>query len=359
MTRILVVVDTQITREIWEDELRGSLGGLYGSQDVRYIESSIDTPTSIQWSTKPCKGVREARGDPEQLKGELGDTEILVVHMAPVTADVMRLGKSLRLICCARGGPVNVDVRAAAEQGITVCRTVGRNAPPVADHTIGLLLTEMRHISRANGAVKDGSLFKIKDSRGSRREALLEMEDKTLGIIGLGQVGRQVAKRAKGFDLKVIAYDPYVDKAEMARYGTVKVDLEYLLKESDFVSVHARETPETFHMLGEKEFAMMKPTCYFVNTARGSIIDEVALAKTLKNKHIAGAAIDVFEEEPLRSDNPLTKLENVTITPHMAGRSEKIPVRSAKLVAATVAKYLRGEKIPSEEVVPIQDLENK
>lgn len=352
MAGILVVVDSQINRQIWEKNLRSSLGDQYESHDVRYIESRIDTPSSLQWSTIPWKGIREARGDPEQLKCELGDAEILVVHMAPVTADVMDVGRSLKLICVARGGPVNIDVTAATERGITVCRTIGRNAPPVADHTLGLLLTEMRQISRANASVKDGRYFKVKDLRRSWRKPVLEMEDKTLGIIGLGQVGRQVAKRAKGFDLTVIAYDPYVDKVEMSRYGVEKVDMEYLLKKSDFISVHARETPETFHMLGKEEFAMMKPDCYFINTARGSIVDEPALVKTLRDKRIAGAAIDVFEEEPLKPGNPLTKLENVTITPHMAGRSEKIPVRSAKLVAATVAKYLRGENMSLEEITP-------
>jgi D-3-phosphoglycerate dehydrogenase len=351
MAKILVVTDPRLNKEIWEENMKNALGTLYEKQEIRYVESLVDTPTSIPWSTSTWNGIREARGDPEQLKNEIDDVEILVVHMAPVTADVMDAGKNLKIICAARGGPVNVDAKAAASRGIPVTRTVGRNAPPVADHTIGLLLAEIRNISKADSSVKDGNYFKDRNIRKSWHDPVLEMEEKTLGIVGFGQVGRQVALRSRGFGLKVIAYDPYVDKTTMKKYDVAKVDLEYLLEHSDFISIHARETQETFHMIGEKEFNKMKPSCYFINTARGSIVDEASLVKTLTDKRIAGAAIDVFEDEPLKSDNPLLKLENVTITPHTAGRSDKVYLRSVRLVTGTVARYLKGEQIPSEELV--------
>lgn len=351
MKKILVLTDSYLTQEQWEKGLRDVLGDLYDQQQVRYVEPSIDTATSMKWSTEPIQEVREAMGDLEQIKGEIGDAEILVIHFAPITSDVLDADKNLKLISSARGGPINVDIEAATQRGIIVTRTIGRLAPPVADHTMGILLAEVRHIARDHAAVMDGSFFGMPDPRRNRRIPVQEMEGKTLGIVGFGQVGREIAKRAKGFDLKVSAFDPYVDEAEMSRFGAKKSDLETLLKESDFVSVNARESPETFHLLGEKEFTMMKPNAYIVNTSRGSIIDEPALVKALQNNLIAGAAIDVFEDEPIKPENPLFKLDNVTITPHTAGGSDKSLLRSTLLASGSVLKYLKGEEFTPGQVV--------
>jgi len=350
MKKILVLTDAYLTRQLWEKGLRDALGNLYDSQEFRYLELRMDSPSSMKWSTEPVKGVREAAGDLEQVEREVGNAEILVVHFAPITADVMDADKNLRLISSARGGPVNVDVEAATKRGIIVTATIGRLAPPVADHTIGLLLAEVRHIARDHAAVMDGSYFASQDPRRTRRIPVQEMEGKTIGIIGFGQVGREVAKRARGFDLTVLAFDPYVDDATASKYDAVKVDLETLLKKSDFISINARESPETYHLLGKKQFTMMKPTAYVVNTSRGSIIDEKALVEALQNNQIAGAGIDVFEEEPLKKDNPLLRLKNVTITPHTAGGSDKSTLRSVGLAAGTVARYIKGEKFLPGEV---------
>ena len=353
MKKILVITDSYLTRQLWEKGLRDALGNLYGSQEFRYTELRTDAPGSMKWSTEPVKGVREATGDPGQIEKEIEDAEILVIHFAPITADVMDADKNLRLISSARGGPVNVDVEAATKRGIIVTGTIGRLAPPVADHTIGLLLAEVRHIARDHAAVMNGSFFSGQFLGRTRRIPVQEMEDKTIGIVGFGQVGREVAKRARGFDMKVLAFDPYIDEATAAKHGAAKVDLDTLVRESDFVSINARESPETFHLLGEKQFAMMKRTAYVVNTSRGSIIDEKALVKALQNNLIAGAGIDVFEEEPLKKDNPLLKLKNVTITPHTAGGSDRSSLRSIALTAGTVARYLKGEKfVPGEVVNP-------
>lgn len=303
----------------------------------------------MKFTTEIYQGVREARGNPDQIKNEVHDAEILIVQIAPITADVIDSAKNLKVIFCSRGGPVNIDVKAAEKRGIIVTHSLGRLAQPVSDHTIGLLLAEVRNIARAHAAVKDGRYFK--DMLRTWARPILEMEGRTLGLVGFGQVAREVAKRAKGFDLKLIAFDPYVSKKEMEKIGVVKVDLETLLRESDFVSVHARESPETFHMLGEKEFAIMKPTAILINTARGSIIDEEALVKALKNKVISGAALDVVEKEPLKPDNPLLSLDNLTITPHTAGGSDKAQVRSVRLVAVTVERYLKDKTIRPEEIV--------
>ncbi len=352
MAKILVICDQRLNRERWEAGLRESLGNLYDSQDIRYVDLKQDTPTSVVWSTTPTNGIREARGDPEQIKKDLKDAEILVIHFAPITGDVMDAGKDLKIISSARGGPVNVDPEAATERGIIVTHTIGRLAQPVADHSMALLLAEVRHIARDYARVMDGTHFKDPEARRrSRRFPVREMEGKTLRIVGFGAVGRQVAKRARGFDLNILAFDPYIDETEMEKYGAKKASLENLLKESDFVSINARESPETYHLINEEKFRMMKPTAYIVNTSRGSIIDEKALVKALKENVIAGAGIDVFEDEPLKSDNPLLELENVTITPHTAGGSDKSLSRSIGYTCETVANYVRGEGVRSAEVV--------
>jgi len=352
MSNIVVLYDTMLTQKLWEVALRESLGDLYDKQSVEYVELKVDTPSSIQWSTETVDGVREARGDPEHIKSVVGDAEILMIHFAPVTADVMDAARNLKIISSARGGPVNVDPEAATQRGIIVTHTIGRLAQPVADHTMGLLLAEVRHIARDHAKVMDGSYFEDpQDLRRSRRYPVREMEGKTLGIVGFGAVGRELAKRARGFNLNVLAFDPYVEEEEMVKQGVQKADLETLLKSSDFVSINARESPQTYHMISREEFKMMKSTSYIVNTSRGSIIDEQALVEALRENMIAGAGIDVFEDEPLKQDNPLLKLGNVTITPHTAGGSDMSRVRSVKLTCNTVAMYLKGEGVIPAEVV--------
>ena len=145
----------------------------------------------------------------------------------------------------------------------------------------------------------------------------------------------------------------------MLKHGTKKVDIIPLLKESDFVSIHVRENPQTFHLLGEKEFALMKPSSYLINTARGTVIDEGALNRALKEKAIAGAAIDVYEEEPLKPNNSLLKLDNLTITPHIAAESDKMHIRSSRMVAATLRTFLKGEALSPAEIVDLKPIDQK
>jgi D-3-phosphoglycerate dehydrogenase len=310
----------------------------------------MDGPTSIRTQTQVVQGVREARGDPEQLRSEIGDTEILVVEFAPVTEAVIDAGKKLKLIASTRGGPVNVDVKAAAKKGIPVTHTQGRLAQPVSDHTMGLMLAEARNIARSFAVIKNGTYFRDPSIRW-KWHRIPEMEGKVLGIVGFGSVGKEVAKRGLGFGMKILAYDPYVKEDHLKEIGGKLVSLETLLKESDFVTIHARETPETFHLISRDQFKLMKPTAYLINTARGSIIDEKALYKALKDKKIAGAALDVYEVEPLKADNPLIQLDNVTLTPHMAGGSDRARERSIFLTTMLVAKFIRGEKLTGMDLV--------
>ena len=173
----------------------------------------------------------------------------------------------------------------------------------------------------------------------------MEATGKTLGVIGYGQVGSRVAKRAKAFDIRVIVFDPYIDQQILRDEGCEPVDIDELLTESDFISIHCGLSPETHHMINAKAFKKMKKTAILINTARGSIIDEKALYDALKNGDITSAALDVFEDDPVHADNPLIGLDNVTITPHTAGRSPDTEMRGYRQIAQQVARYLHGETI--------------
>lgn len=305
---------------------------------------------SIEWPFKGyqkgrLKGVkreiREFAGNPERLAALVKDIDVLFVHVAPVTKEVLDAAASLKVVGCARGGPVNVDVDAATMKGIPVLYTPGRNNEAVADYTMGLILAMSRNIVKAHLKLKQGVW---NEEFYEYRHCGDELSGKTLGLIGFGRVGAEVAKRARAFNMRIISYDPYVSIEVMASLGVEKVELENLLRESDIVSIHARLTPETRQLIGEKELRSMKPNAILINTARGEILDERTLLKALREGWISGAALDVFESEPLPPDHPFMELENVIITPHIAGASKQTVHRSAKMLAEDAARILRGEK---------------
>ena len=232
---------------------------------------------------------------------------------------------------------------------ILVVGTVGRNAESVADQTLGFILSESRHIAEHNLALKTGTYFDESERLGRGnyldRYEFQELGEKIIGLIGFGEVGKRVAKRAHAFGMKVQVFDPYIKAEILAMDDCQKTELEPLLKTSDFISIHAKLTPETTHLINAERLSLMKPSAVIVNTARGEIIDEKALYMVLKAKKIAGAALDVFEEDPVQQSNPLLKLENITVTPHTAGRSPEVEKRGYQQVAEATAKYLRGEEI--------------
>jgi D-3-phosphoglycerate dehydrogenase len=268
------------------------------------------------------------------------DVEVLVVYGAPVTENVIAAGKKLRLIISARGGPVNIDTEAATKKGIPVSNAPGHNAEAVADHTFGLLLAEVRNITRGHMAIKEGRW-----ASGERLDfKSTEINGKTISIVGLGKVGSLVAKRAKGFGLRILIYDPYVPENDIIAAGGEKTELDTLLKESDFITVHARLTEENIHMFGVKEFNAMKPSAYFINASRGPIVDEKALYDALKNNKISGAGLDVFEEEPIDMGSLLLTLKNITLTPHIAHLGTSY-VRGATMVAEEMRRFLTGEPL--------------
>jgi D-3-phosphoglycerate dehydrogenase len=273
----------------------------------------------------------------------------------------MDAASELRIIACTRGGPdANVDISAATERGIPVLYTPGRNAVSVADLTLGLMLSIARHVARSHHLLRLGEFTGEPQSdtaAGGEREDVSwgvargspyvelkgpELEGKTLGIVGLGAIGQLVAARASGFDMDLVGFDPFVDAEQMDEWGVRKVDLEELCTQSDFVTVHCPVTEETRGLIGAEEFALMSENTYFINTARGSIIDQDALLSALRDGELAGAALDVYDKEPLPADHELLELDNVVTTPHIGGAATGVIERHSEMVTNDIAALLDG-----------------
>ena len=233
-----------------------------------------------------------------------------------VTSRILPSLKQCRVILRSGSGTDNVPVAEAGELGILVANTPRCVAATVAEHAIAMLLAVIRQIPVQNRAVRNG----IWDRDHAWPN--WHLAGKTLGLAGFGFIARNVARKAAGFDLRIIAFDPVVDAKVMADLGAESVGLEDLFRQSDFLSVHCPLTDKTHHLIGERELRMMKPEAVLINTSRGPVIDEVALVRALTEGWIAAAGLDVLEQEPPDSDNPLLKLDNVVITPHIAGYSD-------------------------------------
>ncbi len=272
---------------------------------------------------------------PDELLAIIGDYEALVVRSeTKVTRAVIEAGTHLRVIGRAGVGVDNIDVDAATARGIIVVNAPAGNTIAVAEHTIGLLLAVARRIPQAWAALRAGQWQRS-------RFMGMEVRGKVLGIIGLGRIGREVARRAQGLEMRVVAFDPYVAAEHARRLGVEMLDLPALLRAADFVSIHTPATAQTRGLIGAAELALLKPTAIVINCARGGIVDETALYEALEQKRLAGAALDVFEKEP-PGDNPLLQLENVVATPHLAASTHEAQVSVALEVAEQVIAALDG-----------------
>ncbi len=275
----------------------------------------------------------EGVGTPPEIRDAAGDAEIIAVHFAPVTAEIIEAAPDLKAVIVARAGYENVNVDAATAKGVAVVNVQGRNAEAVAEQAIALMLAESRDIARADAGIKAGRWKVETESEPD------ELARRTLGIVGFGYVARQLVKRLSGFDLRMLAYDPYVDAITMRSYGVEKApDLATVFREGDFVNLHARLTDETRRFIGREQFALMKPTAYFINNARSRMVDYDALYEVLSEGKIAGAGLDVFDDEPLAADSPYRKLNNVTLVPHLAGVTNQTWQNSVDLVAEAAAE---------------------
>ncbi len=266
----------------------------------------------------------------EELVKRIGDFDVLVVRSATkVTKDVLKAAGNLKLVVRAGVGLDNIDIDAAEKAGVKVANTPGAPTIAVAELVMGLMLAWARNISRADAGMKQGKWEK------SELEGT-ELREKTLGIAGTGRVGQAVGRRAKAFGMDLLLYDVKEVPGFAEEVGGRYVDLETLLRESDYVTLHVPLIPQTDHMIGGKEFGLMKSTAVLINTARGEVVDEAALIDALKNKKIAGAGLDVYEQEPPEG-SPLLELPNVILTPHL-GASTKEAQREAAVLAAKKIK---------------------
>ncbi len=285
----------------------------------------------------------------EELLNIIGNYVALVVRSeTKVTKEVIERAKNLKVIGRAGVGVDNIDVEEATRKGILVINAPEGNTIAACEHTIGLMLAISRKIPQAFWLLKQGK-WERKSFIGN------ELYGKTLGLIGLGRIGSEVAKRAKSFRMRIIAYDPFIS-LEKAKELEVELthDLYYLLRKADYVSLHLPLTQETKNLIGKKELESMKPTAYLINCARGGLVDESALYEVLKDKKIAGAALDVFKSEPIELDNPLLTLDNVVLTPHLGASTQEAQEKVALIVAEDMIRFFQGEVVTHAVNLPIQ-----
>jgi D-3-phosphoglycerate dehydrogenase len=288
---------------------------------------------------------------PEQLKEIIKDYDALIVRSATkVTKDIISAATKLKVIGRAGVGLDNVDLEAATQKGIIAMNTPAGNTISTAEHTMSVILALSRNIPQANSSMKSGE-WKRSKFMG------VELYHKILGIIGLGRIGSEVAKRALSFGMKVLAYDPFLSREISESIGVEVVELKDLLTRSDYITVHVPLTEETRHIISNKEFAIMKKGVRVINCARGGIIDEAALANAIKEGRVAGAGIDVFEKEPPSPDNELLKLDNVITTPHLGASTEEAQVNVAIEVAEIVRDALLGKGIRNAANYPCLEVE--
>ncbi|MBL7119116.1 MAG: phosphoglycerate dehydrogenase [Dehalococcoidia bacterium] len=273
---------------------------------------------------------------PEELISLIGDYEALMVRSeTKVTQEVIKSGKKLQVIARAGVGVDNIDLDAATQRGIVVVNVPTANTIAAAEHTIALMLALARHIPQAHTHLKGGA-WQRNDFVG------VEIRNKTLGIIGLGNVGSEVARRVQSLQMKVIAHDPFISPEYAHNLRVELVSLESLLKESDFITLHLPLTPSARGLIGSKELSLVKPSVRIINCARGVLINEQALLKAIEEGRVAGAALDVFSEEP-PVNNPLLKNEKVIVTPHLGASTEEAQVTVATDAAQQVAAVLSGQ----------------
>ena len=275
---------------------------------------------------------------PPRLVETIGQYEAIVVRSGTkVTAAVIEAGQRLRVIGRAGVGVDNIDVEKATEQGIIVVNAPTPTVVAVAEHTMALLLATARHVPLADASLREGKWLK-KQLKGTT------VAGKVLGIVGLGRIGTAVAKRARAFDMDIIAYDPYLTREQIEGRGATPVaSLEKLLERSDFVTLHVTLTPETQGIIGVRELEMMKPTARLINCDRGAMVDEEALLKALGEGKLAAAGLDCFCEEPA-TDNPLCCHEKVVATPHIAASTVEAQRDVAREIAWQVLIALRGKR---------------
>jgi D-3-phosphoglycerate dehydrogenase len=333
MTRILAAGDRFVLPSLITGALRAELG-----DEPEIVE------LAAPWPDEPfgrIGEVDEASGTEDELIAKLDGVRVCVAHVPPFTRRVFEAAPGLELIAVGRGGPVNINLDAATEHGVTVCYAPGRNADAVAEFAVSMMIDVTRRMSETSrelaGGVWRGDAYRY-DRCG------LELRTSTIGLIGVGQVGSRVARILKAFGATVLASDPYVDPATLAGVADF-VGLDELLARSEIVSLHARLSDETRGMIGAAQLAAMPDQSVLINTARGGLLDYPAMCDALDSGKLIGAGLDVYDDEPPPPESRLMRTPNLIMTPHIAGASRPTAANAAGIPAGEAARYLRGEPL--------------
>lgn len=338
MSKVIVVGDTFVSAKTLNEAVASM--GIPEPVEIVILEwRAEDSQEEFQRNLKVIeKDGPEAIAIPVGIMEEIRDADYLFVHLAPVPRRLIEQAKNLKLIGTCRGGVEHIDVAAAREKKIPIIHVI-RNAEPVADYTIGLIYTVTRNIALSHAAVMQGDWKKSYPNDAYRTT----LSDQIVGLVGLGHIGKIVAKQLMGLGVKVIAYDPFIDQEKVLRSGldVSFVSIEELFAQADIISLHMRVTQETEWLVNERLLALMKPSAYLINTARSGLLVKEAFFKVLRERKIAGAAIDVVWNEPIHPDDPLLELDNLVITSHIAGDTVNAIPNSPFLLAKTVHEYLK------------------
>ena len=293
---------------------------------VAYLRENFEVVQGT--STESDEIIRQAQG-----------CSAILIRSAKITAEIMDAIPTLKVVAKHGMGVDNIDVAHATEKGILVVNAPYSNMNAVAEHIVTLLLALSKRLVRMDRLTREGQFAQRNTYKTT------ELKNATVGIIGMGKISRLVVKKLSGFDMNIIASDPFVKQEDVGELPVTMVSSEEVYRTADFVIVHTSLFPSTFHLVSAEQFQMMKPTAYIINAARGPIIDEAAMIEALKTGGIAGAGLDVFEQEPPAPDNPLFKMDNVIVSPHNAALSDGALRAMAMDSALGITEYLTGKSV--------------
>jgi D-3-phosphoglycerate dehydrogenase / 2-oxoglutarate reductase len=331
--RILAVGDSYMPPRYFSE----AFADLARFHDIEVMQ--IDASLAFRPSTPSERKLREYQGSPLELVERMAGIEVLVVQGAPVTDQVLDASPQLRLVCCARGGPVNVDVDAVSARRLPLVTTPGKNAEAVADLTLAFMVMISRQLPKAQRFLADG--HRVHDNWEGARFIGNDLRRHALGLVGYGEIGRRVGHRALSFGMSVLVYDPYV--VVPGGSGVMQVEtFDELLGGSDFVSLHARATPENANLIDAAALASMKRGACLVNTARETLVDEDALDAALSSGKLGGAALDVVRATADDRPHRLLRHDNVVVTPHVGGATHETLFQAGEMIAADIVRFAEG-----------------
>jgi D-3-phosphoglycerate dehydrogenase len=334
--RILVAGDSFMPPRYF----RAAFDDLATQHAIEYLQ--VDRSLMFEPMTDSERLVVEYEGSPVDLARSMSGIEVLVVHGAPVTDGVLDASEHLKLVACARGGPVNVDVAAITARGLPLVHTPGKNAEAVADQTLAFLVWIARGFRSAQRFLDEGN--RLANNWEGARFIGSDLRGHTLGLIGYGQVGSRVALRALAFGMKVLVYDPLIIVSSSDGVQQAPT-LDDLLAGADFVSLHARATRENAKMIDARALAAMKRGAYLVNTARETLVDEDALDAALASGRLAGAALDVVHSTERHGRHRLLRHDNVVLLPHVGGATHETLLQGAEMIAAEIDRFVKGDPL--------------